>query len=107
MTTNRRRPTPEQRDTSAPPKTKFIDKRELLRRIPVSFQTIWHRMNDGTFPRSRNIGGKAGWVESEVDAWMAARPLQKLKCDVADGRRASRGKANRAGDLQHRRSKHE
>jgi predicted DNA-binding transcriptional regulator AlpA len=69
------------RDSSVPPR--FIDRRELLRRVPVSFPTIWNWMNAGTFPRSRDIGGKSAWVEAEVDEWIANRPLRRLKCDAA------------------------
>jgi predicted DNA-binding transcriptional regulator AlpA len=68
-------------DTAIDASGRLIDRREVLRRIPVSYPTIWHWMVAGTFPRSRNIGGKSAWVEAEVDAWIENRPLRKLKGD--------------------------
>ena len=63
---------------------RFIDKKELLRRVPYSYQTIWHMMNRGEFPRSRNIGGKAVWLESEVEEWIISRPIRPLICDRSE-----------------------
>jgi predicted DNA-binding transcriptional regulator AlpA len=63
--------------------TKLIDRQEVLRRVPVSFVTLWHWMRAGTFPRSRDIGGKSAWVEAEVEAWIRNRPVRPLKGDAA------------------------
>ena len=38
-------------------------------------------MRRGTFPRSRQLGGKVAWIESEVEAWIAALPVRRLKGD--------------------------
>ena len=38
-------------------------------------------MREGKFPRSRQIGSRVLWVESEVEAWLAALPVQPLKGD--------------------------
>jgi predicted DNA-binding transcriptional regulator AlpA len=32
------------------------------------------RRDDPTFPQPVQIGGGVGWVEAEIDAWIAARP---------------------------------
>jgi predicted DNA-binding transcriptional regulator AlpA len=32
------------------------------------------REDDPTFPAPVAIGGGIGWIESEIDAWLAARP---------------------------------
>jgi predicted DNA-binding transcriptional regulator AlpA len=32
------------------------------------------RRDDPTFPLPIEIGGGVGWIESEIDAWLAARP---------------------------------
>jgi predicted DNA-binding transcriptional regulator AlpA len=58
-----------------------IEKRELLAKIPLSYPTIWKRMREGLFPRSRVIGGRTIWLESEIDAWLAALPNRPLKGD--------------------------
>jgi predicted DNA-binding transcriptional regulator AlpA len=70
---------------SDPPKSgvpqRLIDKTELLKRVPVSFPTIWAWMRDGNFPRARNIGGKSAWLEAEVEAWIIHRPVTPIKGD--------------------------
>jgi predicted DNA-binding transcriptional regulator AlpA len=32
------------------------------------------RRDDPTFPAPVQIGGGVGWIEDEIDAWLAARP---------------------------------
>jgi len=59
--------------------SRLIDKAELLKRVPVTFPTIWQWMREGKFPRSRNIGGKAAWLESDIEAWIQARPKNVFK----------------------------
>jgi len=62
---------------------RLISKAELLERIGVTFPTIWQWMRDGKFPRSRELGGKACWIESEVEAWINALPKRRYKGDRA------------------------
>jgi predicted DNA-binding transcriptional regulator AlpA len=69
---------------------RLIDRAEVLSRIPVTFPTIWGWMREGKFPLSRNIGGRVGWIESEVDEWIAGLPQQKYK--KPDQRRAGAGR---------------
>jgi predicted DNA-binding transcriptional regulator AlpA len=57
---------------------RYIDKGEVLDRIPVSYVTIWTWMRAGTFPRSRIINNKSMWLESEVTAWMLKQPTQRF-----------------------------
>jgi prophage regulatory protein len=61
---------------------KLVGRREVLERVPLTYVTIWKMMQAGTFPRSREIGGKVAWLESEIDAWIASRPIVKLKGDA-------------------------
>jgi predicted DNA-binding transcriptional regulator AlpA len=69
-------------DTPNQSPPRLIDKAELLRRVPFTFPTIWKWMRekdvDGkpAFPCSRDTGGKATWVESEVDDWIRTRPMK-------------------------------
>lgn len=60
---------------------RFISRRQLLDRIPVSYPTIWKWMVSGEFPRGRSLGGKIAWVESEVDRWIVERSKVRLKGD--------------------------
>jgi predicted DNA-binding transcriptional regulator AlpA len=69
-------------DDPPKPPVRLIDKDELLRRVPVTFPTIWKWMRLGHFPLSRNIGGKSAWVEAEVEAWIKARPVNRFKDDA-------------------------
>ena len=61
---------------------KLIYKAEVLKRIGLSYTTIWKWMPQGTFPRSRVCGGKTCWLESDIDAWILARPIRRLKGDA-------------------------
>jgi predicted DNA-binding transcriptional regulator AlpA len=40
-------------------------------------------MPAGKFPRSRIVGGKSMWVSTEIESWMAALPIRRLKGDEA------------------------
>ncbi|SRR6266404_3976325 len=59
--------------------SRFVFKPEVLDRVGVSYVTIWQWMREGKFPCSREVGGKVAWLESEIDEWMATRPLRKYK----------------------------
>jgi predicted DNA-binding transcriptional regulator AlpA len=64
-----------------PAPDRLVSKGELLERLGLSFPTIWTMMRKGTFPRARVVGGKSCWLSSEIDAWVAALPLRRLKGD--------------------------
>ena len=63
---------------------RLIDKAELLHRVPISYPTIWLLMREGKFPRSRQVGDRALWVESEINAFIAGLPVKKLKGDATE-----------------------
>lgn len=49
-------------------------------RTGLSRSTIYLRVNNGTFPRPINLGARAvGWLESEIDSWLAQRIEQSRK----------------------------
>jgi predicted DNA-binding transcriptional regulator AlpA len=59
---------------------RLLSKKEVLARIPVTYPTIWNWMRKGTFPRARIISEtKAGWLESEINEWVRARPQRNYK----------------------------
>jgi prophage regulatory protein len=58
---------------------KLLDRKTVLERVPLSYATIWKMMRVGTFPRSRDIGGKCAWLEHEISKWIADRPKVQLK----------------------------
>ena len=43
-------------------------------RTGLSRSTIYQRVSVGTFPQPVNLGARAvGWLEAEIDAWLAAQ----------------------------------
>jgi predicted DNA-binding transcriptional regulator AlpA len=71
--------------------TRLISKQEVLRRVGVTFPTLWAWMRAGKFPRSRELGGKAAWVEAEIEAWITGLPEREYKGDE-QRRRVGRGR---------------
>ena len=73
----------------APPSgwgVRLLSKREVLAIANVSYPTLWAWMRQGMFPRSRVAGGKSVWRSDEIDAWLGALPIRKLKGDPLDTR---------------------
>lgn len=64
--------------------SRLIFKREVLRRVGLSYPTIWKMMRQGRFPRSRVCGGKSAWLEDEIDTWIEGLPIRQLKGDAAE-----------------------
>lgn len=72
---------------------RLIFKREVLRRVGLSYPTIWKMMREGRFPRSRVCGGKSAWLEDEVEAWIEGLPIRQLKGDAAEAQDAETRKS--------------
>jgi predicted DNA-binding transcriptional regulator AlpA len=67
-----------------PPSQRLLSKSQVLALVPVSGPCLWAMMRRGEFPRSRRLGAgsnRVAWLESEVLAWIAALPVQRLKGD--------------------------
>ena len=60
---------------------RLLDKAEVLAIANVSFPTVWQWMRDGKFPRARVVGGKSMWLSTDIENWIAALPIRKLKGD--------------------------
>jgi prophage regulatory protein len=44
---------------------------EVIKRVSLSRSSIYKKMSEGRFPRSRPLGPKcAVWVESEIEGWI-------------------------------------
>jgi prophage regulatory protein len=53
---------------------RFLRLSEVRHRVPYSRATIYRLITAGQFPRPYSLGARAvAWLESEVDAWIAAR----------------------------------
>lgn len=60
-------------ETQATTAPRFIRMKEVCRKTGLAKSSIYGRINDGTFPQPIRLGERAvAFVESEVDAWMAA-----------------------------------
>ena len=60
---------------------RLVSRDEVLVRTGMSYPTLWAWMREGKFPRSRDVGGRAMWLASDIEAWIVNRPLRKLKGD--------------------------
>ncbi|MDQ2109989.1 AlpA family transcriptional regulator [Vibrio sp. 2017_1457_15] len=50
---------------------RFLKLKEVMEKTALSRSAIYRKMNDGEFPQSVSLGGRAvAWVESEVYEWM-------------------------------------
>ena len=62
---------------------RLLDKAQICKITNVTYPTVWAWMRAGKFPRARIVGGKSMWLSTEVDAWLTALPVRKLKGDPA------------------------
>lgn len=75
---------PARKPTTKPakPDIRLMAKSEVLAITGVSFPTVWAWMRKGAFPRSRIVGGRSRWLSSDIDAWLEALPVRRLKGDA-------------------------
>jgi prophage regulatory protein len=65
----------EPRESQPPPR--LIRLKEVQHRVGLGRSTIYKRMSDGGFPKSRSLGSKCTvWVESEIDEWIQLVSVQ-------------------------------
>jgi prophage regulatory protein len=51
---------------------RLIRLEEVKQRVGLSRASIYKRMADGRFPKSRSLGSRcAVWIESEIDEWVS------------------------------------
>jgi prophage regulatory protein len=57
-----------------------VDLPQLLQLVPVlSRSTIEEERRQGRFPAPRKLSGKrVGWLVSEIEEWLASRPVSDL-----------------------------
>ena len=55
-----------------PKPQRLIRLAEVKQRVGLSRASIYKRMSEGRFPKSRSLGSRcAVWVEAEIDDWIA------------------------------------
>jgi predicted DNA-binding transcriptional regulator AlpA len=63
---------------------RLLAKAEVLERVGRTFPTLWLWMQQKKFPRARDLNGRPAWLESEVEDWIKALPVRRLKGDGDD-----------------------
>lgn len=59
--------------------TRLIRLPEVMMRVGLGRSSIYRKMSEGRFPRSRSISPKyAVWIEAEIDEW--------INCLIRNGR---------------------
>lgn len=57
---------------------KILRKQQLPEIVGLSVPTIWRMEQKGLFPARRQISpGCVGWLQSEIDKWIAERQVTK------------------------------
>jgi prophage regulatory protein len=73
--------------------SKFLNFKQVSDRIGLSRSPLYRRIREGTFPKPVKLGAMSRWVESEIDAWMAAQVIAR---DVPSLYGGARGPLNMA-----------
>ena len=60
---------------------RLYDKHEVCAITGATYPTIWAWIRRGEFPPARIVGGKSKWRSTDIEAWMDALPIRKLKGD--------------------------
>lgn len=60
------------------PKERILRKPELRNKVGLSDPTIGRLEKDGKFPKRLRLGGNScGWLESEINGWLADRAAER------------------------------
>jgi len=79
---------------------RFLTSRDVAQRVGLSKTEIYRRISDGTFPKQVPLGThRIAFVESEIDAWIAARLAAR---DGGEGVAQRRARAAEAEASRHR-----
>jgi predicted DNA-binding transcriptional regulator AlpA len=60
----------------------LLSRKQVMAATTLSYPMIWRKMQEGKFPRGREVGGRTCWLASEVQAWIKSRPVKRLKGEV-------------------------
>jgi prophage regulatory protein len=63
---------------------RVIGRKELLRKTSLSRTTLWRLQQTAGFPEPIVLStNRLGWLESEVDLWLSARPRGSVHAAAA------------------------
>ena len=58
---------------------KLLRQKDVMKATGLSRMTIWRLERAGQFPQRRRLGPNAvGWIQAEIDDWIATRPAARL-----------------------------
>ena len=60
----------------------LLSRKQVMAATTLSYPMIWRKMQEGKFPRGREVRGRTCWLASEVQAWIKSRPVKRLKGEV-------------------------
>lgn len=67
--------------SSATP-TRILRLRQVIARTGLSRSTIYDQISNDKFPKQVSLGPKSvGWIEKEIEAWIAAR-IEASRFDI-------------------------
>ncbi len=54
---------------------KILRKKEVVERVGLSPVSVWRLEKNGEFPKRIKLGERCvGWIEEDIDNWLASRP---------------------------------
>lgn len=49
---------------------RLLKLKDVVEQTSLGVATIYRRMNQGTFPKNRSLGGgRVAWTEADIEAW--------------------------------------
>lgn len=58
-----------------PPLPKILRLQHVMGITGLSESSLWRKERNGEFPLRLHLGGNSvGWLQSDIEAWIAARP---------------------------------
>lgn len=62
----------------------ILRRRQVEKRVGLTRSPLYARIKAGTFPKPIQLGNSraVGWLEHEIDAWLAAQVEQSRKAGV-------------------------
>jgi prophage regulatory protein len=62
---------------TVPAEQRVLSMKTVLDRVPISRTTLWRMVREGLFPPHIKLSAnRIGWIEEDIDAWIASRKEQ-------------------------------
>ena len=74
---------------------RYLKRKQVCEKTGLSWTTVWRLQNEGEFPRPYRLTPKrVGWLEAEVEEWMATRPAAMEPEGSSDGGEGELGRGS-------------